>query len=273
MRRPRGAPRARGRSPRPARALPSCRADPRQVHLCSPRDRGRHRAAPDRGGSRRPGADGFGGPGPPRQVPVPRQSRRSPGARRARDHRVPLRLPVGARRVPRSRPVLRAVGIPDHDPARAGVAALGRDRTRAVLGPAGPPPPPGADDHARARSGHHGVGDRAVEPRVGPRRRPRQPLLRRELAVHRREAGVLPAVRRAFRPSCTCGRSRSKSSSISCGPWWRTPPSAPRAARCACSPRCAWRGSSRRSHSWRSCTSPATRRARTTAPTPARMPS
>ena len=141
---------ARGRSPRPARALPSSRADPRQTDLCSPGARGRHA--------------GGAGPGQP---PPPRVARFPACARGAGGHRVPLRRVLGAGRVSRRRPVLRPVGLPDHDPPHPRVAPIGRIAARRFLGPPGAPPAARADARARARHVDHRVRGRPLEAPAG----------------------------------------------------------------------------------------------------------
>ncbi len=128
------------------------------------------------------------------EVPLRARARRAPGARRARDHRLPLQLRLGPGRVPVGRPVLHSLGLPDHEPPDHGVAPERHGRAAGVLGAPGAPPPARAARPPRVRGDLHPDRDRAVEPRRRTRRRHREPLLRRELALHRREAGLLRAV-------------------------------------------------------------------------------
>ena len=76
-------------------------------------------------------------------------------------HRVPPRVRMGPRRLPRRRHVLRPLRLPDHEPAPRGVHAGEPHRPRRVLGAAGPPPPPGALLRARRRRRVRGVVDAA----------------------------------------------------------------------------------------------------------------
>ncbi len=130
-----------------------------------------------------------------REVSVRAFPRRAPRARRPGHRRLPLRLLVGARRVPGGRPVLRPLGLPHHHVAHHGVAAERRDRAPEFLGASRAAAPARAAAGVGVRRGLHPLRGRSVEPRGHSRRRDRQPLLCRELAVHRRQAGLLRAVR------------------------------------------------------------------------------
>ena len=74
---------------------------------------------------------------------------------------------------------------------RASTIQLGR-----VLGPPGAPPAPGAVARAGLRRDLHALRGRAVGAQRRAQRHVREPLLRRELALHLRPAGLLPAVLR-----------------------------------------------------------------------------
>src|SRR6476646_160867 len=63
-------------------------------------------------------------------------SRRRAGTRSDRGHPVPQRRVLDAGGLPRGRPVLRAVGIPDHDAVAAGTGGDGSDRFAGLLDPA-----------------------------------------------------------------------------------------------------------------------------------------
>ena len=129
---------------------------------------------------------------------VPTGARRHPGALRARGDRVPLRVPMGQGRIPRRGRVLRALGLPDHDAARARVPAGPGDRAHRVLGPARPPPAPGPVPRPDLRRALHPPLRRALGAGRDPQRRHREPLLRRELAVRDRPAVLLHALLRGI---------------------------------------------------------------------------
>ena len=68
---------------------------------------------------------------------VPACARRASCARSGLCHRVPPRVRMGSRRLPRRRHVLRPLGLPDHEPAPRGVHPRGPDRPRAASGRGG----------------------------------------------------------------------------------------------------------------------------------------
>ena len=159
-------------------------ARPRARRRCSPR--------PSLGdGLVRPGAS------PPR-------ARRAAGARRPRGPRVPPQLLVGAGRLPRRRPVLRAVGLPHHvAPARGARGHAARSASRAFWGRRARRLLPGA-----VRDGHrrHGVRGPGGPLRATPTfiasfdladaalRGVRDAAVRRELVADRRAPQLLRAV-------------------------------------------------------------------------------
>ena len=156
------------------------------------------------------------------QAPPPRLARFAAGARGAGGHRVPLRHLVGARRLPRRRPVLRPLGLPDHDAAHPRVAAVGSDRARRVLGPPGPPPPPraAASCSCSSRSSPCTRSTRGSAPASATTASPASSTSRTGGSSRPSRATSSCSPRR--RRCATCGRSRSRSSSTSCGRSWRS---------------------------------------------------
>ncbi len=125
------------------------------------------------------------------RVRVSTRARRHPGTGGARGHGVPRRLPLGQGRVPRGGRVLRPLGVPDHHAARPRVAARAVHRAGGVLGPPDPPPAPGTAAGHRVRRDLRVRRDAELRAGAAPLRRARRPLLRGQLALHRRGPVVL----------------------------------------------------------------------------------
>ena len=104
---------------------------------------------------------------------VPLASRYLPGLdglRALADHgrdRLPPRLRLGLGWLPRGRPVLRAVRLPDHDPARRGVVGRRRRSGSPVLGQACAPSSARSAPHGRRRRGVRGDAELGAPDRLG----------------------------------------------------------------------------------------------------------
>ncbi len=96
---------------------------------------------------------------------LPARPRRAAGGLGDRDHAVPRRVHVDARRLLRRGGVLRRLRVPDHHAAGRGAGAFRADLVAQLLGPAGPPAAPCARGPPRHRRHRH------------PDRRHRQPGL------------------------------------------------------------------------------------------------
>ena len=149
---------------------------------------------------------------------VPTRARRPARARGGGRDRLPPRLPVGPRRLPRRRHVLRPLRLPDHHPAPRGVTrvraastsrAFWIRRARRLL--------PALLLVLAAIAVYAAWCDADRRASRAPRRRPVRALLLGQLALHRRQQLVLRPLRRAVARSSTRGRSRSRSSSTWCG--------------------------------------------------------
>ena len=145
----------------------------------------------------RSGGCGVGTRSHRRRRPAPETSaRRRPGrparCRRRRGPPVPRR---GAdRRLPRRRPLLRPVGIPDHVAPAHGVTGERSHPVGRILGSPGPAPAPGARPAARRRGGLLPRPRRAAGAGPDPGRRVRDDRLRRQLAVDRLRERLLRTV-------------------------------------------------------------------------------
>ena len=128
---------------------------------------------------------------------------------------VPRRAPD--RRLPRGRPVLRALGLPDHVAAARGDGSNRAHRPVRVLGPAGPPPVARARRRADRGRGLRVVVRRAGRARADPRatRWPRSSTSPTGARCSRTWTTGSSSPRR--RRSSTRGASRSRSSSTWCG--------------------------------------------------------
>ena len=136
----------------------------------------------------------------PGHLDVPTRARRPPRGRGGRRDRLSPRIPVGPRRLPRRRHVLRPVRLPHHQPAPDGSQSGGTHRPAGVLDPPRPPTAPGASARPRGDRGLCGVVDTHRRASRSALRRAVRALLFGQLALHRRQQLVLRPVRRAVAP-------------------------------------------------------------------------
>ena len=126
---------------------------------------------------------------------VPARARRASCAGGRVCHRVPLRVRMGQRRLPRRRHVLRPLRLPDHEPPPRGVPPREPHRPRRLLGATSAPAPPGTLLGARGCRRICDVVDAAGVAGCDPGRRAGGALLLGQLAVHLRAQLVLQPVR------------------------------------------------------------------------------
>ncbi len=110
-------------------------------------------------------------------------------------HRVPLRVRMGQRRLPRRRHVLRPLRLPDHEPPPRGVPPREPHRPRQLLGAPGAPAPSRTLLGARGCRRICDVVDAGGVAGCDPGRRAGGALLLGQLAVHLRAQLVLQPVR------------------------------------------------------------------------------